>query len=124
MSPPAGEHRRRFAAPGIGEGMSVINATDADFASATSTGKPTLIDFHATWCGPCRQVGPVVEAIAAEHPEYTVVKVDVDQAPATAQQFGIRGVPFLVVQSADGTVTEQFNGPRPKGALVDALAAA
>jgi thioredoxin 1 len=101
--------------------MTVQHATDTDFAAKTSTGKPVLIDFHATWCGPCRQVAPIVDAIANEHPEYTVVKVDVDQAPGIAQQFGIMGVPTLVVLNSDGTPASQDTGVKPKAAILASL---
>jgi thioredoxin 1 len=102
--------------------MTVHHATDADFAAKTNTGKPVLIDFWATWCGPCRQVSPVVDAIAAEHPEYTIVKVDIDQAGATAQAFGVMSVPTLVVLNSDGSLASQTAGAQPKARLLDALA--
>lgn len=104
--------------------MTVQHATDADFAQKTNTGKPVLIDFWATWCGPCRQVAPIVDAIATEHPQYTVVKVDIDQAPALAQQFGVMSVPTLVVLNSDGSVSSQTAGARPKSAILSDLNAA
>lgn len=104
--------------------MSVLTATDADFDQVIKTGKPTLIDFWATWCGPCRQIAPVVSAIAEEHPEYAVIKVDVDQANDSAQAFGILSVPTIAILDANGTLVQQFSGPKPKGALLDALAQA
>lgn len=102
----------------------VQHATDTDFADAINTGKPVLIDFHATWCGPCRQVSPIVDAIAKDHPEYTVVKVDIDEAPTTAQHYGVMSVPTLVVLNSDGTVSSQTAGAKPKAALITSLAAA
>jgi thioredoxin 1 len=104
--------------------MTVIHASDADFAAKINTGKPVLVDFWATWCGPCRQVSPIIDAIAAEHPEYTVVKVDIDTAQATAQTFNVRSVPTLVVLNADGTLVSQSAGAKPKKTLLDALAKA
>lgn len=103
--------------------MSLIDATDADFAAATSTGQPTLIDFWADWCGPCRQVSPVVAAIAAEHPEYTIVKVDIEAAPKTAQHYGITSIPTLVVLNADGEAVSRLTGAKTKAALLAALSA-
>lgn len=104
--------------------MTVIHATDADFATAVATGKPVLVDFHATWCGPCRQIAPFVDAIAKENPEFTIVKVDIDQAPAIAQQFGVMSVPTLVVLNSDGTVSSQTSGAKPKAALLASLRSA
>lgn len=104
--------------------MTIQHATDTDFAAAIDTGKPVLIDFHAEWCGPCKQIAPSIAAIAAEHPEYTVVKVDVDQAPAIAQKYGIRGVPTLVVLNNTGTPVSQTTGAKPKAAILAELAKA
>ena len=101
--------------------MTTQHATDTDFAAAINTGKPVLIDFHATWCGPCRQVAPIIDAIATQHPEYTVIKVDVDQAPTTAQQFHIMSVPTLVVLNSDGTLAAQTTGVQPKATILDTL---
>lgn len=101
--------------------MTVNHATDANFDAVVNTGKPTLIDFHATWCGPCRQIAPSIDAIAAEHPEYAIVKVDIDQAPAAAQRFGVMGVPTLTVLNSDGTLASQSTGPKPKAALLASL---
>ncbi|GAB2734137.1 thioredoxin family protein [Nocardioides pakistanensis] len=104
--------------------MTAVIATDTDFAAATATGKPVLVDFYATWCGPCRKVAPIVDQIAAEHPEFTVVKVDIDQAAKTTLDFHVMGVPTLVVLDADGQRVREFNGPAPKNTLVEALRAA
>lgn len=104
--------------------MTVQHATDTTFAAAINTGKPVLIDFHATWCGPCKQIAPSIEAIAAEHPEYTIVKVDIDEAPVVAQQYRVMGVPTLVVLDNTGTPISQTTGAKPKAAILAALAKA
>jgi thioredoxin 1 len=102
----------------------IITATDADFDEKMKTGKPTLLDFWATWCGPCKQVAPILDQIADEHPEYAVVKVDIEQAPETAKRLGIIGVPFIAILKADGTVVSGAPGAKPKQALLDSLATA
>ena len=88
--------------------MAVQDITDANFADATDTGV-TLTDFWATWCGPCRMQSPVVETVAETMPEVTFNKMDVDQNPATAQEFGIMAIPTLLVKK-DGEVVERLTG--------------
>lgn len=106
--------------------MTVQHATDADFSAIlTDTTKPVLVDFYATWCGPCRQVAPILDQIAAEHGDkFKIVKVDIDQAPAVAQRYGVMSVPTLVVHDPTGQPVQQFTGPQPKPVLVTALDAA
>ena len=106
----------------------VLHATDTDYekvvADAAAAGKPVLVDFWAEWCGPCRQVAPILDQLADEHPEFAIVKVDIDQATATAQAHGVMSVPTLVVLDTAGTPVERFAGPKPKAALAAALAKA
>ena len=94
-----------------------LTATDADFAQVTSTGKPVLVDFWATWCGPCRQISPIIDDIAATRDDITVVKVDVDQAGQTAARFRVQGVPTLVLLDAEGTPTATLTGGQPRAAI-------
>jgi len=68
-----------------------------------------LLDFWATWCGPCRMIAPTLEEFAEKHPEVTVGKVDVDQAPDLASEFGIMVIPTLVVLK-NGEVTNKSTG--------------
>lgn len=75
--------------------------------------KPVLLDFWAVWCGPCRMMAPTVDQIAEEHPDVVVGKVNVDEEPELARQFGIASIPTLVVLQ-NGAVVGQTVGVQPK----------
>ena len=100
--------------------MSVIELTKENFNTVLNTDKKILIDFFATWCGPCRMVSPIVDEIADEHPEFVVAKVDVDQNPDLAGEFGVMSIPTLVVIK-DGKVINQSAGARPKAQILAML---
>ena len=101
--------------------MAYVKVTNENFREVVSSDKPVLLDFYADWCGPCRMVGPIVEEIANEHPEYVVGKINVDEEGALAQEFGVMSIPTLVVMK-DGKVVRQVAGARPKGQILALLA--
>ncbi|MDY3014221.1 MAG: thioredoxin [Evtepia sp.] len=78
--------------------MSVISMNHENFDHTISQSKnPVLVDFWASWCGPCTMLSPVVEQLAEEHPELTVAKVNVDEAPELARRFQIAAIPTLLL---------------------------
>ena len=101
--------------------MSAVTITNENFQNEViHADKPVLLDFWAPWCGPCRMVSPVVEEIAAERPDIKVGKVNVDEQPALAAQFGVMSIPMLVVIK-NGQIVNQAVGARPKNAILNLL---
>ena len=101
--------------------MSYINITVENFQEEVlNSEKPVLIDFWAGWCGPCRMIAPIVEEIAQERSDIKVGKINVDDEPALAAQFGVMSIPTLVVMK-DGKLVNQAVGVRPKEQILQLL---
>ena len=101
--------------------MSAININKNNFRNEVlDSEKPVLLDFWASWCGPCRMVSPIVDEIAAERNDIKVGKVNVDEQPELAGQFGVMNIPTLVVIKG-GKVVNQMVGARPKSQILAML---
>ena len=98
--------------------MSAMHINNQNFhEEVMKSEKPVLVDFWASWCGPCRMVGPIIDEIAAEHPEYKVVKINIDEEPELASQYRVVSIPTLLVMK-DGQVVQQSVGARPKNQIL------
>ena len=99
--------------------MSVIHFNNETFASQVKQGSGTaLVDFWAPWCGPCQMMGPIVDQFTAEHSDILVGKVDTDQCPQLAQEYGVMTIPTLIVFK-DGKEVARKIGVQPKAALAE-----
>ena len=100
----------------------ILTATDANFQDTVKnvTDKPVFVDFWAPWCTPCRMVGPILDEIAGERSDIKVAKVNVDEQPELAGQFGVMSIPTLVVVK-EGRIVQQAMGARPKAQILSML---
>lgn len=100
----------------------IVDVTDATFeAEVLKSDKPTLIDFWASWCAPCKAIAPILDELAAEYEgKVKVTKMNVDENPMTPSKFGVRGIPTLILFK-EGKVVEQKVGAVPKAQLADML---
>jgi len=102
---------------------STVDVTDQTFGNEVlGSDKPVLVDFWATWCGPCKMVAPVLEEIASEHgAKLSVAKMDIDANPSTARDYQVMSIPTMILFSG-GKPVKQIVGAKPKAALLADLA--
>ena len=101
--------------------MNELNITKDTFQKEVlESDKPVIVDFWATWCGPCRMLGPTIAELAEEHPEIKVCKVNVDDEPDLAQEYGVMSIPFVASFKA-GQLHKSSVGVQPKEALLSLL---
>ena len=100
--------------------MATVAATDATFDEVVKQSDiPVIVDFWAEWCGPCKQIGPALEELAAEYEgKVKIVKVNVDENPSSPAQMGVRGIPALFMFKGGQPVAQKI-GAAPKAALKD-----
>jgi thioredoxin 1 len=106
----------------IAMGNNTVDVTDATFEQdVLKSGKTVLVDFWATWCGPCKMVAPVLDEIAGEHKDnLTVAKLDIDANGKTAQQYQVMSIPTMILFK-DGQPVKTIVGAKPKAALLSDL---
>ncbi|MGN1385525.1 MAG: thioredoxin [Bacillus sp. (in: firmicutes)] len=98
--------------------MAIVNATDQNFSTETAQGL-VLVDFWAPWCGPCKMIAPVLEELDSEMSDVVkIAKVDVDENPETAGNFGVMSIPTLILLK-DGEIVDKAVGFQPKEALAE-----
>ena len=100
--------------------MSINILSESNFDSIVGT-KPALIDFNATWCGPCKKIAPIIEELANENPDLLVGAVDVDMQPMLAARFQVRSIPTVLLLK-NGEVVKQFVGAQTKETYQNAIA--
>ena len=100
--------------------MAVEHINESQFQEVVmQADRPVLVDFFATWCGPCKMLAPVLEEVQKNHPEVKIVKVDVDENPSLAQEYGVMSIPTLVYIKDGKTVSVNVGGRSKSG--VEAL---
>jgi thioredoxin len=97
-----------------------VTLTDATFQRIIGDGKATIVDFWASWCGPCRMIGPILDALAAEQSDVRIAKLNVDENSRTSAAFGVQGIPLLVFFK-DGVERGRVVGAVPRGQIEAAI---
>ena len=100
--------------------MSALKLNKNSFESLRVSEKPLLLDFFAEWCGPCRMVSPIIDEIASEREDIVVGKINVDDEPELASEFGVYSIPTLIVMK-NGKVVKSSSGARPKEQILEML---
>ena len=101
--------------------MAVVTITNENFEQEVlQSTKPVLLDFWASWCGPCRMLSPIVDEVAEERTDVKVGKVNVDEQPELAGEFGVMSIPTLLVFE-QGKLVRQTVGARPKAGVLELL---
>lgn len=100
--------------------MASLKITKSNIDSVKADPRPVLLDFYADWCGPCRMLAPVLEAIASEREDILIGKINVDEEPELAAEFGVISIPTLAVLR-EGKVVSQSAGARPKAQILRLL---
>jgi thioredoxin 1 len=114
------EGKNRFMA--IAKDSKIVDVTDSSFDQVVlKSSQPVLVDFWATWCGPCKALAPIVDEVATAYSgRVTIGKMDVDTSPITPQRYGVRGIPTLLIFK-DGKVVQQIGGYVARKVIDDAL---
>lgn len=96
----------------------IVHLSDSSFeADVLKSGEPVLVDFWASWCGPCKAIAPTLEELADQFAgQVKIAKINVDENPATPSNYGVRGIPTLILFK-DGEIVDQVVGAVPKGQL-------
>ena len=100
--------------------MSVVKVNKENINEVLNSEKTVLIDFYADWCGPCRMMGPVIDALAEEYPEYLIGKINVTDEEELAIKYGVSSIPTLMVVK-NGSVTQKVSGLRSKQEVIALL---
>ena len=101
--------------------MEILNTNTTEFDNTLKSNQVVLVDFYATWCGPCKMLSPILEEVAEELPQNAVIaKLDIDESLDTAKDFGVMSVPTMIIFK-DGKEVERLVGLRQKAQILEAI---